>query len=76
MAGFSSIVYRGGSPRFLGISVARFIDWMPTFAIWGVTLTVGGSFFLEPIPIFRRDVLANIPILGAKYAVMASEESE
>jgi len=42
---------------------------VPTLTTWGVVAGVGTLFFLEPVPLVRRDILSKLPVIGKRYVV-------
>ncbi|KAL1917001.1 uncharacterized protein VTP21DRAFT_5199 [Calcarisporiella thermophila] len=53
--------------NFLGVTPEKFIRVTPTLAGWGAALALGAGFFLSDVPVVRRDVLSQIPVLGAYW---------
>jgi hypothetical protein len=37
----------------------------PTLLTWGGMLGVCGLFFLEPVPLARRDIFTQLPLIGS-----------
>ncbi|KAI9179421.1 hypothetical protein H9P43_004741 [Blastocladiella emersonii ATCC 22665] len=58
-----------------GFGVKRLAQWTPTLALWGGVAGVGLLYMAEKIPMIRRDVLQNIPIVGGHWRALL-EESE
>jgi len=42
---------------------------VPTLTTWGVVAGVGTLFFLEPVPLIRRDILSKLPVIGKRYVI-------
>ncbi|WWD19733.1 hypothetical protein CI109_104197 [Kwoniella shandongensis] len=53
--------------QFLGLTAERLSGWTPTLAVWGVTAGAAVSLFLSDVPLFRKDVLIKVPVLGNYY---------
>ncbi|KAJ3358169.1 hypothetical protein GGF32_000675 [Allomyces javanicus] len=56
-----------------GFGVKRLSQWVPTLAVWGGAAGLGVLYFAEKIPMIRRDVLQNIPVIGAHWRKMVEE---
>nr|ODO04199.1 ubiquinol-cytochrome c reductase subunit 10 [Cryptococcus depauperatus CBS 7855] len=41
--------------------------WAPTAAIWGVAAGAAVSFLLSDVPLFQKDVLIKVPMLGTYF---------
>lgn len=40
---------------------------VPTLATWGLAAAFAVTLFFEPVPIFRKDVLSKLPLLGSVW---------
>ncbi|KAL7747232.1 hypothetical protein RI367_007443 [Sorochytrium milnesiophthora] len=57
------------------VGVKQLLRWAPTLALWGGVVGAGALYFAERVPLIRRDVYANLPVIGSRWQKMI-EESE
>ncbi|RUS19655.1 ubiquinol-cytochrome-c reductase complex subunit-domain-containing protein, partial [Endogone sp. FLAS-F59071] len=55
------------NPSFLGVTPEKVIRLAPNAAVWGVAAGVGILFFANGVPIFQRDILQKIPVIGSYW---------
>jgi len=42
---------------------------------WGLTAFIGGLFFIERLPMIRRDIFSRLPVIGSYWAAYRVEEA-
>ncbi|AFR94333.2 ubiquinol-cytochrome c reductase subunit 10 [Cryptococcus neoformans] len=52
---------------FAGITPERLRFWGPSAAVWGVAAGAAVSFYLSEVPIFQKDVLIKVPVVGSYF---------
>ncbi|KAI8866138.1 hypothetical protein GQ42DRAFT_79287 [Ramicandelaber brevisporus] len=60
--------------NFQGISAERVTYWVPTLARWGVAGGLAVVLFGQNVPLFRRKVMANLPVVGPHWKRPGDDE--
>ncbi|KAL7409189.1 cytochrome b-c1 complex subunit 10 [Mrakia frigida] len=56
------------TPMRLGpITPEKVMRWSPALVGWGVVAGAGITLFMSATPIFKRDVLQKVPLLGEHF---------
>ncbi|WVN87526.1 uncharacterized protein L203_102709 [Cryptococcus depauperatus CBS 7841] len=61
---------------FAGLTPERLRFWAPTAAIWGVAAGAAVSFLLSDVPLFQKDVLIKVPMLGTYFKDTTPESDQ
>ncbi|ORX35363.1 cytochrome b-c1 complex subunit 10 [Kockovaella imperatae] len=54
-------------PAVMGFTPERLAGFRGPLVMWGFGIGVTVSLFLSSVPIFKRDVLQKVPVLGDYY---------
>ncbi|KAI9229032.1 MAG: cytochrome b-c1 complex subunit 10 [Piptocephalis tieghemiana] len=62
--------------NFMGISLEKARLWAPSVVGFGALAGTAGLYFAEGIPIFRKDILSRIPLVGAYWRNQLEEAEQ
>ncbi|ORZ41409.1 ubiquinol-cytochrome-c reductase complex subunit-domain-containing protein [Catenaria anguillulae PL171] len=59
--------------HFQGFGFKRMTQWGPTAAVWGGVAGLAVLYMAEKIPMIRRDILSNIPVVGGHWRQLVEQ---
>ncbi|ORZ19515.1 cytochrome b-c1 complex subunit 10 [Absidia repens] len=64
------------SPHFAFVTPEKFIHAIPSLAFWGAGTAAALSLFGSDVPLVKKDILSNIPIVGGQWDVELPAEEK
>ncbi|WVR07564.1 hypothetical protein IAU60_004606 [Kwoniella sp. DSM 27419] len=66
---------RKNQPAFGRFTPERMMQWRSPLMIWGVAAGAAVSLFLSDVPLFKKDVLIKVPVVG-NYFIDKTPDSD